>query len=477
VWFKRDLRTADHAPLTHAAARGAVIPLYIAEPSLHHAPDHDPRHWDFIWASLVHLRDELATLGAPLIVRVGEAVPVLMALYAQTGFGAIYAHEETGNAITYARDRAVRRWAAQNGITVDETPSGGVIRPLADRDTWGRIWEKRMSHPPHPTPVTLRPVDGLEPGNIPTRLSQRPATHIAIQPGGSHHAHAILGGFLGWRGRNYHREMSSPVTAFDSCSRLSPHFAYGTISMRQVVHALRARRRELYAMPEKDYRALDGSWKTALRSFNSRLHWRDHFIQKLEDEPEIEWRSFIPAFDDLRPDPATDEQAAICLHAWENGCTGYPMVDAAMRSLRATGYLNFRMRAMVTSFASYDLWLPWQVTGRVLARWFTDYEPGIHWSQMQMQSGTTGINTVRIYNPTKQATDHDPNGVFIRQWVPELQHMPDDSIGSPWQLPPMLQQMYGIIIGEDYPAPIVDHKQASQHARDQIGRASCRERV
>jgi deoxyribodipyrimidine photo-lyase len=139
-----------------------------------------------------------------------------------------------------------------------------------------------------------------------------------------------------------------------------------------------------------------------------------------------------------------------------------------MRFLDHGGWLNFRMRAMLMAVASYQLWLPWRPTGLHLARRFVDYEPGIHWPQVQMQSGTTGINALRIYNPVKQSRDLDPDGRFLRIWLPELARVDDAWIHEPWRMPPGLQRHYGVMIGRDYPAPLVDHEQAARLARQRV---------
>ena len=198
----------------------------------------------------------------------------------------------------------------------------------------------------------------------------------------------------------------------------------------------------------------------ALRGFAGRLRWHCHFMQKLEDEPQIEHRNFARSCDGLREDDFDATRFA----AWCEGATGYPMVDACMRSLCATGWLNFRMRAMLVSFAAYHLWLHWREPGLFLARQFLDFEPGIHWSQMQMQSGTTGINTLRMYSPIKQAQDHDPQGLFIRRWLPELGGVPLANLAAPWTMSPAEQRASGCVIGRDYPAPIVDHADARKRA-------------
>jgi deoxyribodipyrimidine photo-lyase len=460
VWFKRDLRLVDHQPLLHACRRGPLLPLVVVEPELWQQADASARQWAFCAESLEDLRQELARLGQPLIVRTGSVEAVLERARRQFGIAGLWSHEETGNGWTYARDRRVAAWAQRHGITWIELPQFGVIRRLKSRNGWARRWEGRMAEAISQPPEALTPLGGIEPGAIPSAqdlgLAGDPCP--GRQPGGRQAGLALLESFLAQRGARYHRELSSPGTAFASCSRLSPHLSWGTLSMREIVQRSRGRLADLKGLPAPQR----GDWPRALRGFDERLHWHCHFIQKLESQPDLEFKELHPLTAGLRA------SAPERLAAWAAGRTGLPFVDACMRALIATGWINFRMRAMLMSVASYQLWLPWRDSGLVLARLFVDYEPGIHWSQCQMQSGTTGINTIRIYNPIKQGQDHDPQGQFLRQWLPELVRVPVVHLHEPWTMPLSTQTSAGCVLGVDYPLPLVEPAAAAREAKQRI---------
>jgi deoxyribodipyrimidine photo-lyase len=443
VWLKRDLRRADHGPLAAAAAADQpALALFVIEPAWLASPEFDAQHLAFALQSLAALRRELAACGLPLLLRTGPMVEVLQALHRELGITRLLSHEETGPGWTWDRDRAVAAWCRTQGLPWQEWPQTGVVRRLKSRSGWAVRWQRRMDAPLVPVPGGWRGA-AIDLADLPTL----PALGVhtvprPLPPAGEAAAQAVLQGFLHERGGDYRRALSSPLTAEQGCSRLSAHLAFGTVSLRQVHQATEARIAAARAAADSAERR----WAYALRGFAGRLRWHCHFMQKLEDEPAIEYRNFARVCDDLRPGDEglpLDEAAQARLAAWQQGRTGFPMVDACMRSLNATGWLNFRMRAMLVSFAAYHLWLHWREPGIFLARQFLDFEPGIHWCQMQMQSGTTGINTLRIYSPAKQARDHDPHGVFIRRWLPE------------W--------------GTDaYPAPIVDERLALATAKERL---------
>lgn len=455
VWLKRDLRAHDHAALA-AAARGgsAIVPVYVVEPWLWREPDASRRQWAFVVDSLAEVSRDLARRGAPLTIRVGEAERVLAELAAETNATEVHAHQEHGTLATFARDRRVSTMLRARGVRFIEHRQTGAIRGLASRDGWAARWTEFMAEPVTSVPERLTALPGLPSDPVPTAdaLAMRADACVDPQRGGRARGLALLSSFLARRGAAYHREMSSPLSAFDACSRLSPHLAWGTLSMREVVQATLAARAER----RLDARPLD--------AFLGRLHWHCHFIQKLEDMPDIERRCFHPFAEDLDRHGADHPHLA----AWATGMTGFPFLDACLRALDRTGWINFRMRAMLVAIASYHLALDWRASGPVLARAFTDYEPGIHWSQMQMQSGTTGINTPRIYNPVKQSLDQDPDGRFIRRFVPELAHVPTPFLHEPWRMTGLEQKAHGVVLERDYPMRVVDHEVAARRAKAEI---------
>ena len=451
VWFKRDLRVEDHPALSQASRVGRVLPLYVVETELWQQPDASARQWNFVAETVAELRTNLASLGQPLVLRVGDVTSVLSELKTSNLIAGLWSHEETGNDWTYRRDLRVAAWCKQHGVPWHEVQNHGVFRRLTSRDGWAGRWDRFMAQPMY-SPVALEPIQ-VEIGSIPTERDLGLCADLCAerQIGGRRPGLERLSSFLTHRGEHYQHEMSNPVQGAVACSRLSPYLAWGALSMREVAQATAKQQR---ALPPNAR-----NWRKSLRSFSSRLHWHCHFIQKLEDEPRIEYENLHRLYDGLRPDQPDTE----LLTAWSNGETGYPFLDACMRCLRATGWLNFRMRAMVMATASYHLWLDWRAPGLHLARMFTDYEPGIHWSQVQMQSGTTGINTVRIYNPVKQGYDQDPKGVFIRRWLPELAGIADAHIHEPWTASNAQQ-----IIGTIYPERIFDHLAAAKTARERV---------
>lgn len=463
VWLKRDLRSEDHRPLYEATRLGPTVVVYVFEPQLWSLPEMDRSHFDFIVQSLAALQDDLRRVGGRLAIRVGELPDVFAEIANDYNLAEIYSHEETGNAFTYTRDKRVAQWARRSRIGWKQYPQNGVVRALKNRDGWAGLWQTRMREPLAPTvPQIAIPTD-FDWGRIPAaeELGLPTTTKTDLQIGGAHQATLTLETFLTQRGVDYRRGMSSPVTASHDCSRLSPYLAWGCISVKSVFQQLQLRQREIRDSRKDSH---DPRWGPSLRSFASRLAWHCHFMQKLEDEPELEFRNICRAYDGLRENDFCQER----FESWRTGKTGYPMVDACMRALHQHSWINFRMRAMLMSFASNHLWLHWRPTAVHLAQHFLDFEPGIHFSQCQMQSGTTGINSIRIYSPAKQVIDHDPSGQFIRRYVPELARVPDQFLPEPHLMPLSLQSQVGCIIGRDYPEPIVDHRVAYRQAQDKI---------
>ncbi len=440
--------------------------LYVYEPEITGADDFDSSHLVFINQSLAELDTRLRAVGGRLTCRVGRLPDVFDELHTEHGIAGLWSHEETGNAASHARDRRVKAWCRAQAVPWTEIPQHGVFRPHPSRDGWAERWTARMSEPIAPVPSQLCTIPAIDPGRIqsPADLGLPVSAKDLAQPGGESHGRRLLHTFLERRGVDYRRAMSSPQPAWTACSRLSPYLTFGCVSMREVYQTTREREAELQEL-QKVGIPFDPRWTRSLASFQSRLRWHCHFLQKLEDEPALESRNLSRAYDGLRENEFSEERFA----AWREGRTGYPMIDACMRALHHSGWINFRMRAMLASFAAYHLWLDWRPTSVFLARHFLDYEPGIHYPQFQMQSGVTGINSVRIYSPSKQVFDNDREGAFIRRFVPELTRVPAAFLAEPHLMPASMQEEAGCHVGRDYPSPVVDHATVYAQARERLG--------
>ena len=457
VWFKRDLRITDHKPLFEASKTlKPILPIYIVEDEYWKQPFSNRRHWCFIHDSLIMLRNDLKKIGQSLILRTGSVIDVFNELLNQFSIGSIYAHEETGNKWTYNRDINVKNWCKENNVSLIEYPTNGIVRNLKNRDNWSKIRNLRMKENLIPKPMSLVPIEGIKVGSIPKKDSPIFKNNFIgkVQKGGRDEALKIIKSFIDDRSKNYLFNISKPGISEKTCSRISPHLTWGTISSKEIIKLLNLKKNNSLQNNKKIY-------NKNLNAIKSRLSWRCHFIQKLETQPSIEFSCMHPFYNELRKDDMNLEY----YKAWKEGLTGYPFIDACMRSLNYNGWITFRMRAMLVSFASYDLWLDWRKTGHHLAQTFTDYEPGIHYSQLQMQSGVTGINTLRIYNPIKQSIDHDVKGEFIKKWVCELKNVPKMWIHEPWKMDLKTQENVNCLIGKDYPKPIVDHATAIRDAK------------
>lgn len=450
VWFKRDLRLQDNEAIHNAITSSKrTLFIYVFEKTLIEDPHYSERHWSFIKQSLVDLNSELKNFNTKILTVTTEIFTVLNQLQNYYKINTVFSHQETGLLLTFNRDKEFKRYCRNNSINWVENTNNGVLRGLLNRHDWIEKWENYMHQPQFKTTfkedvfLNLDEIKALE--NYFSETDLATPNNEKFQKGGTTMAWKYANSFFEDRFKNYMNHISKPKLARKSCSRLSPYIAWGNVSIRQIY--------------QKAITLKNEENKKPLGAFISRLRWQAHFIQKFEMEHTMEEESLNKGYRKLKKKISTKYQKA-----WREAETGFPIIDASMRCLAATGYLNFRMRSMLVSFFTHILWQPWQDASQHLSRLFLDFEPGIHFPQLNMQAGETGINDLRIYNPIKNSLEHDENALFIKEWIPELANLPVAFIHQPFLMTPLDEQFNNFKLGEDYPKPIVEFKAARKRA-------------
>lgn len=457
-WFRRDLRAYDNAGLSAALASGARVhcAFVFDRDILDGLPDRCDRRVEFIWHSVRELAAQLAGLGGGLHVLHGSARDEIPALAERLQVDAVYCNRDYEPAAVARDDAVAARLAARacgfhackdqviferdEVLTQAGTPFT-VFTPYrnawmkrlsqARLDPWP-IEEQRAALAHTPAPAALPDLDalGFEAANL---------LAIGVRPGSSG-AQAGLAEFLG---RMAHYKLLRDFPGRKGVSYLSVHLRFGTLSIRELVrHAL-----------------ADGS--EGAQCWLSELVWRDFYFQILDHFPHAAQGAFRREYDALRFD-----QRPELLEAWQQGRTGYPVVDAAMRQLLQTGFMHNRLRMVAASFLVKDLLIDWRLGEAWFARHLNDFDLAANnggW-QWAASTGCDAQPWFRIFNPLRQSEKFDPDGRFIRRYVPELARVPARWLHAPWTMPPLEQQACGVHIPADYPAPVVDHASARERA-------------
>jgi deoxyribodipyrimidine photo-lyase len=486
VWLRRDLRLDDHAALSRAlAAHGRVYCGFVFDRDILDAlPSRTDRRVAFIRDALCELDAALRQAGGGLIVVHDRAVDAIPALAARLGVAEVIAardyepaavrRDDTVGARLAADGRRLVRVKDQVIFETDEvmtgagrpfsvfTPyraawlrrldaEGAGHGPLAPRPV-AEIAAGRLAPPPAglgdaraPGPCGPVPVDGV-PALAAIGFEPSDLARLAL-PSGPSGAERLLEDFLGRIGR-YRETRDFP--ALRGPSYLSAHLRFGTISIRRLA-------REALDTIRDQPAAAEGA-----RGWLSELVWRDFYHQVLHHHPRVEHASFRPEYDAIRWEDGAHGEALFA--AWCEARTGYPLVDAAMRQLRSSGYMHNRLRMVTASFLCKDLGIDWRRGERFFADHLNDGDLAANnggW-QWAASSGCDAQPYFRIFNPVTQSERFDPQGAFIRRYLPELANYPDRAIHAPWLVPASEQARLGCVIGRDYPAPLVEHAAARQ---------------
>ncbi|MGG6237379.1 FAD-binding domain-containing protein [Nodosilinea sp. AN01ver1] len=445
VWFRRDLRVSDHEPLLRAARRGLVVPVFVFDRALLHHPETGSARVAFMLAALNALNADLKALGGRLILRAGDPVEVLPELVKETGADGIYAHTDVERIYGRVRDARLNRALAQQSLKIRWFEPAASVAELVPYPEYRETWYREMGQPLVPTPTQVSVPPELPTDSLPNLAALgHQADAKPLPPASTAAARALLRDFLTDKADRYYWQLSYPSA--EATTGLSPHIKFGVISVRECVQIVRQ-------APDLG----DSRLRRSHQQLISRLRWGNGFTQRFRYLPQLELRSLYSIFDE--EGWAFDSDL---YHAWQTGQTGFPIVDAAARCLMATGgylALNFRTRAIYASFLSNLGGIDWRYGALHFMRHLIDGDCPIDHYQWAMQSGVTHCvdkTWTRIYNPGQVAVDRcDPEGEFIKRWVPELADVPARQLGSPPTL-------------SGYPAPILNYKAARQRRVKQL---------
>lgn len=452
-WIRRDLRLKDNQALAAAQSVATqIIPLFIVDPFFANSGYTGPKRRAFLWAGLRQLDADLRQRGSRLIVRYGRPQDVFPALLAESSAAAIFAEEDFSQ---YARRRDAQiadehPLQLVSGVTVH--PPGTLLKQDGTPYTVFSPFKKYawLQQPlPRPSNLLSAPAALPIPENIQSDalpLTPKLPAEVPFVPG-EFEAQRRLTAFVQQGIARYKQDRD--MVSLPGTSQLSPYLRFGMISARQAV---------VTAVTSMQQAKTKDAHKGA-ETWLSELIWREFYINILYHFPYVLRGNFRPAYDQIvwRNDP--DE-----FTAWCDGRTGYPIVDAAMRQLNTIGWMHNRARMIVASFLVKDLLIDWRWGEKYFMQQLVDGDPAANnggW-QWTAGTGTDAAPYFRIFNPTSQAKKYDPDGDYIRYWLPELANVPQDYIHEPWQMPPLAQKSAGCVIGQDYPEPIVDHKAARE---------------
>jgi deoxyribodipyrimidine photo-lyase len=465
VWFRRDLRAFDHAALHHAlrsatAHGGAVYCAFVFDTSILAGLPRSDRRVRFIHACLVELEAELRRLGGGLIVRHGDARELIPRLAAELDAGAVYVNDDYEPA-AIERDAAVasalalegrRLLGFKDGVVFEKnevlTLAGGLYSVFTP---YKNAWLKRLaSQPAGLAPWMVEPYAGalapLPHAYLPSLADIGFDDGPLPAPAGMLGATSLFESFLP-RLADYGTARDFPVLA--ATSQLSIHLRFGTTSVRHLVRTLQ----QMMAL---------GAGGAGAPVWLSELVWREFYAMILFHHPHIAGRAFKPAFDAVEWEAG--DTARELFAAWCEGRTGYPLVDAAMAQLNTTGFMHNRLRMVTASFLVKDLGIDWRWGERYFARQLNDYDMASNVGGWQW-AASTGCDAqpwFRIFNPVRQSQKFDARGEFIRKYLPQLARLDARDIHAPWLVPGEELERCGIVLGRDYPLPVVHHEEARQ---------------